>query len=88
MGGELYILTNTFILLTSSFLFITISMNVGWAVGDEESVIVEKKSVSQKQRLRKLWQNFAFQLIERIELQQEHNNEPPGRGSNANQSTI
>ena len=42
-GGGVSYMTNTFILLTRSFLVITINMNVGWAVDDEESVIVEKK---------------------------------------------
>ena len=53
-------------LLTHIFNVFTINMNVGWTVGDEESVIMLNLSVSQKQRRGELSQNFAFVLIERI----------------------
>jgi len=64
VGGELCVLTILFELLTRFSIVFTISMNVVMAVfyGYHVMAIVLEwtKSVSQKQRLRKLCQNFAF----------------------------
>ena len=45
---------------TRFFIFFTVSMNLGWVLCDDGSVLESTKSVSQKQRLSKLCQNFAF----------------------------
>ena len=79
-GGELCVWHILFELLTRFFIFSTISMNLGWVLCDDGSLLEWTKSVSQKQWLRKLCQNFAFawNRVTRI-MEFIYNNQPPRR---------